>query len=207
LHGLQLEFWHIQIAQVDYATHFWYYSLMPRQISRKLLGLLLTAMMLATSVIPPGYRHSHEGGNDLSHGHADVSHSVSDRFVGNVFPETCHDSHFFDGCLAENSLGDDKTHLHFKIFGISVALPETNRSNEKSGEDSHDNQFVSIRASEDILPVTQSNSDARNLLVPISQDFTPHSIAVFAIPYSLQSATSTLLCDRARHERSGVQLI
>jgi hypothetical protein len=180
---------------------------MLRRIFRNLLGLVLTAMMLATSVIPPGYRHAHEGGNDLSHGHADVSHSVSNRSAGNEYIGTCHDIQSFDGCSDETSLGDDKTHLHFKIFGISVALPDTNRSS-KSGEDSHDNQFASIRASEDILPVSQSNTDARNWLVLISQEYSPQSVmAISAISHSLQSATPTLLCDRARHERSGVQLI
>ena len=181
---------------------------MQRRIFRNLLGLLLTAVMLAFSLIPPGYRHAHEGGNDLSHGHADASHSISHRLTGSEYPGKCHDSQSFDGCSVENSLGDDKTHRHFQFLGFSVALPDTHRPTEKSGEDSHDNQFVSIRASENILPVSQSNTDARNWLIPIAQDYSPHSVmAISATSHSRQSAAPALLCDRARHERSGVQLI
>jgi hypothetical protein len=182
---------------------------MLRRIFRNLLGLLLTAMMLASSVIPPGFRHAHAGGDDLNHGHSNDPYSVSDRISGNEYKisRPCQDIPVFDGYTFENSLGDNTTHRHFQLFGFSVALPDTNHS-PKRGDDSPNNQFVSIRATENISLVTQSNSDMRNWLMPISQDYSPYSVtALSAIPYSLQPVTSTLLCDRARHERSGVQLI
>jgi hypothetical protein len=182
---------------------------MPRCFFRNLLGLSLAAMMLVTSIFPPSFRHSHQGGNDLHHEHFADSSSHFYRIAGNECQEnshSCHSRPSTDVYTLEDSLGDETTHRHFQFLGFSIALPDTYHS-PKSGDDSQNNQFVSIRATENILPVTQSNSDTRNWLIQISQDYSPHSMTVFsAIPHSLQPVALVLLCDSARHERSGVQL-
>jgi hypothetical protein len=184
---------------------------MLRRVFRNLLGLLLTAMMLAASVIPPGYRHAHEEGGDLRHGHSSDFNLAHSGTAGNACQENGHPSHapdLFNGCTVENSPAYDKAHRHFQIFGVSVTLPDTHRSSEKSGDDSPKNQIVSIRTTKDILPAGQSEKVLGNWSVFISLNYSPHTaILPSSISHSLQSATSALLCDRARHERSGVQLI
>jgi hypothetical protein len=104
-------------------------------------------------------------------------------------------------------IAGDASHFHFRWFGFRLALPDDD-SPSKKGEDRGTSKLLLVHAGR--ASISQLHSDSRldhslTLLGPATLATTIAATCP-AVSGSLLPVTPHPLCDRARHERSGVQL-
>jgi hypothetical protein len=169
-------------------------------------------MLLATTLTPPAVQHLHESeGESLQHGHAVpdrvAGHEDVHAWAGQVYG---HDDvtgeHRAGGYAGAEVSAAHPWHLHLVLFGVEMTLPD------RSPQDSQPRPegsvlFISVRSGEDFLPSQPTGQ-------PTFDGPAAVQTAAFAVsaaaPQGARSTSvperSVLLCDRARHERSGVLL-
>lgn len=176
---------------------------MARGVPHALLSLLLSTTMLVWSMSPPAVRHAHEGGSDLSH-HHDAAHGTHDA-------DGTHHNH--DGgnrrslTVVSDVIADETSHLHFHWLGFRLTLPGDD-SPTKTGDEPNSSKLLVIRSGRTPLPQFHSGGRLDKLLTPLCLNAAARDIAAMcpAVVGSLLSVATQPLCDRARHERSGVLL-
>jgi hypothetical protein len=157
-------------------------------------------MLLATSVTSSTYVHGHSGGN-LSHQHDGHDWALSYSTVPTAFHEG-HDSHML------LSAADVHRHGCVVLLGAIAYQPVSDKSSS-----SHEK----LPCSWETLAVVSAAHNVRTLSKSLAVDhFGLVSIADVAIGFVCESkqpaslcagaALASPLCDRARHERSGVLL-
>jgi hypothetical protein len=172
-----------------------------------LVNSLMAATVLAWSMPPPPVQHCHEGGADSSH-----RHDCGDQ--GDLRTDLSSPGHCAsDGGQPRSALptaqgiGGAASHLHFQWLGFRLTLPDDD-SPTKKGEDRCPSKLLFVQASRASVPQVCSDKglDTSLTVLPLN------AIAVgveASYPPSLGSLlrlTPHPLCDRARHERSGVLL-
>jgi hypothetical protein len=109
--------------------------------------------------------------------------------------------------LAANEIGGEASHLHFQWFGFRLTLPDDD-SPTKKGEDRCPSKLLFVQASRAAVPQVYSGNglDTSPTILPLNA--IAADVGAFCSPVlsSLLRLTPHPLCDRARHERSGVQL-
>jgi hypothetical protein len=172
---------------------------MRKQFTQTTTNLLLSALMLASTCLPPALRHAHEGGDEANHRH-DTS-GVRHLKHGHHEAEGYHE-HEVVSITERAVLSDAVVHLHWAIFGIdfSTTLPSEPRSREPA--------VVRVM----VMPaISVSGENAVGVLTAIASqpglDFASvRSVGTTPLqPPNL--VTSAPLCDSARRERSGVLLV
>lgn len=171
------------------------------------MSLLLSGTVLAWSLSPPAVQHAHEGGTDLCHHHgcADTDRDEGDGAHLSRHASDCRQTH--SAAVVPNAIAGQASHLHFEWLGFRLTLPDTD-SPSKKGEDRSASKLLFVQASRDSVPQVYSGTRldrSLTLLSPqaVSADITA---ACPAVSCSLLPVIPHPLCDRARHERSGVQL-
>jgi hypothetical protein len=180
---------------------------MPRGLPKTCLNLLLAAMVLAGAVLPPATRHAHPGGGDLSHRHdgSNGSHQDDQSLAAHVsHPLPCDPSF----ASVRESHASFVGHFHFKWLCLQLTLPDHGTPANGHGHGPNPD-LVFLRAGREtaISSVYASPDNIRTLGPDFQAVLSDNSGRSLLAAYSSASVTSTLLCDRARHERSGVQLI
>ena len=101
-----------------------------------------------------------------------------------------------------------RRHLHFSVFGWEVVLPFGNPPTDSDQSDPTDRVVVQLIDGELIAPSPfQSVDRAIALLSMMPHDtFVPTAVSQIG-SFADTGRSESLLCDTARHERSGVQLI
>jgi hypothetical protein len=166
-------------------------------VEKVLRWMLAAWMLLATSVTSSTFMHNHSGG-DMSHQH-DRSDSQSSVLLA------VHDSH--DGDVS-SSAADVHRHGCLALFGAVTYLPMPGGPTGSGGK--------SLAGWETMVAVSASQ-DVRTLAKGLTIDHSGlASLAVLSTSCICESkqhetlcagaAPASPLCDRARHERSGVQL-
>jgi hypothetical protein len=161
----------------------------------------MVATMLGWSVAPPPAQHRHIGGTDLSHQHESATTGFG-----------CQPPRATDGGLNQavavgtSMIGGEASHLHFQWLGFRLTLPDD--SPTKKGEDRSPSKLLFVQASRASVPQAHTGGRLDTSLTLLPRDLVAADIAsscarVFC---SLLWVESHPLCDRARHERSGVQL-
>jgi hypothetical protein len=179
---------------------------MTKRLPQTPVKLLLAATVLVWSLSPPPTQHSHAGGDDPSHHH---DHVGADRHLAGI----AHESHTASDCghihsvmVLSDAAGSGDSHLHFRWLGFRLTLPDS-EPNNKSQEDHSTSKLLLVYASRcRISPVQLSDRLDLPLLLLALDTRTPTIAAGGAASGSLVPAVSHPLCDRARHERSGVLL-
>jgi len=169
-------------------------------VEHALRWMLAAWMLLATSVTSSTYVHGHSGGN-LSHQH-DSHDSIPSHSSVPVTLYVGHDSHM--------SLPAVEVHRHgcLALLGAVTYQPVSDESS-----DSHDKSPCSWKT----LAVVSAANSVRALSKSLAVGhYGLVSIADVAIGFVCESkqpasrctgtALASPLCDRARHERSGVLL-
>lgn len=179
---------------------------MAKRLARASLNLLLALSLLAGGVIPPAVRHAHEGGNDLAHQH-DVALAGS---LEDARHTECDDHHTLPaGASPVTALIACDSHFHVQWLGFQVTLSGRDTSGPvKSSEDHRTSEWVFVRAVRDMNPAPQNGLQVgRSSIVDLHQPL-PGDTAEVSASVSPSSCPVTVspLCDRARHERSGVLL-
>ena len=176
---------------------------MRNSIRQKTTTLLLSALVLAWGIVPPGVEHSHAGGSDATHrheNHHEVVHQGS------------HD-HDSDDELCESEilpqvplLADSVRHLHWRFLGMKFSMPAPGQPADRGDDDSNVPPAILRVAYEGVPAVHTGPSFARMLLWGICAPSADVVRSLQPIPQPPNLITSMPLCDSARLERSGVLL-
>lgn len=172
------------------------------------MNLLLAVTMVAWSLSPPPFQHAHEGGADLSHHHrhADVDDDeVADFDLAHHHGDAEH-SH--REVTSPSALAGLASHLHFDWLGFRLTLSDEQSSTEK-GDDPSGPKLLFVQAQPcrvdgQRLHSVRSFDPLLTLLDPNA--WAAGNMASCSIASSRPGGTVPPLCDRARHERSGVLL-
>lgn len=167
-------------------------------VEKGLRCMLAALVLLATFHTHSTYVHGHSGGN-LSHGH-----SEADDYTRSQLPVAP-----YDGNDVSAYLSADEVHRH-----QCLALLGTITSKSTSGErtDSHDKStccgtpIAAISASHGVRGLAKSPSLDHTGLIAVTNLTTDYVCQVKQSESFAGVAPVSILCDRARHERSGVLL-
>ncbi len=167
--------------------------------------LLLSAAIAFAAIMPPAVRHAHACG-DRPHDHelfALDDHDHADDHDHDHDGDAAECDHFgHEGLSQEYALETEDgatSHYHFGWFGWCLTAPTSSGisvaiSSGVAGLHAVDWLSLDARKSADRL--TALEADSHNLLAARQR----------MVHCGLMPAASVLLCDTARHERSGVQL-
>jgi hypothetical protein len=179
------------------------------RVIRSLLCVMLSATLLTGSVMFPGYRHAHACGNDMSHKHANFSTTLASLVDHNECPNCgahCRGCRINSMQMIVDSVSDHASHFHLTWFGFQLTLPDSSTPTNENNNES-DNQWVCVRGSNYFKVASQQNFRVEKLSIPVYQRSPLQNLVeIHVADYFSRPVTLTLLCDRARHERSGVQL-
>jgi len=169
---------------------------MLQRSGRAVFHLMLAANVLLAGMVPPAVRHNHQGGSDLSHHHDDLD---------------CVGDHDDDHAAGDHDQGllTDESHFHVGWLGVAVTLTdrapggpaEANASGPWGGW-----LFLRDGCGGRLTPPA-------GLVIGGGLPALHHppwpgdTVALISVlPGSRPALVLRLLCDRARHERSGVLL-
>ncbi len=177
---------------------------MPVRTGKSLTALLQTALLLAVSLAPPGVRHSHSLGERVAGHHR---HAAADGHVHNHH----HVAHRHPGSLEGSvctAIGERPGwHLHLNMLGFEMTLPDPLSSSNESESSGHPN-VVAVAVGREVLSDAATLPSSVPQGSPLTTTPTSQSDAapMLAVVWSDPPVSCTPLCDRARHERSGVLL-
>jgi hypothetical protein len=185
------------------------------------MRLVLSAVLIVTTSMPPGLGHSHAQG-DEPHRHDQVSaghrhgHGHHHRHGASA---TVHHQHnasdrgaqssaagAFDLDRHAKNAAPSRAHVHMCWLGFELTLPSSSIPNDSHpAEDPSAPCFVRLIDSVATEERPQSESS------PIAPNNQVDSLAMaeavcLVAPHASKPACGPSLCDTARHERSGVQL-
>lgn len=168
---------------------------------RRILSVLLSALLAVWGILPPGAVHAHVGGGDPAHQHDDCRESAHHGFHGHGM----HGHHEHAVEPRASWLADFISHIHWRFLGIEFSMPLTECPD--SGDDGPDAMPpVIVRSADEVAPAAQVGPPmGRGLL---AARFAPSfDVAQDSAPFPrLRPGTVDFLCDSARFERSGVLL-
>jgi hypothetical protein len=170
------------------------------------LSLLLAVALLAEGAYSPAVRHTHEGASGRIH-----------RDDGPPIEQSHHELASGEDSFRQAdrliSLGpalvNCTTHLHLNWLGLQFTLPETApQSPGERDEEYRDPSLLFTLVARGARAACLSVAHADDVLAPDRQEASLEGMAGIArsSTCSPPQVTASRLCDRARHERSGVQL-
>lgn len=179
---------------------------MTRGIPRVLVNLLMAAAVLAWSMAPPPVQHSHKGGADLSHHHDSGDHDRA-QADSSVTGHSVSDWGLFCPAAVAEGIGGDASHFHFRWLGFRLTLPDDDSPAQK-GENQCPSQLLFVRDSRSSAPQVSLDKGLNSSVAVPSLNAIVAGADAFCPPVvgSHLRLTPHPLCDRARHERSGVLL-
>ena len=170
---------------------------------RKIVGASVIMLMALASVAPRGYSHSHEATPCREHEHSHQGHSHAHDHI--VCHRHCH------ATAQEESQAvmlSPHSHRHLFWWGLEFVLPPlpTNESGDAPGDfDGAQLSLLASRPSEAVVEMTAPPVVVPTMLLALASELVP--ITAHLAAAAAQRPESNLLCDSARHERSGVLLI
>ena len=170
---------------------------------RKVLSVVLSALMLVWGTVPPGVQHAHAGGSAANHRH-DNCHEVAQH---GSHDHDLDDEHHEHATLPDVSrLAGYVLHLHWRLLGVEFSLPVPEAPVDGNGNEGTVPPAV-VRMMNEIVPARQASpSFGRVLLTAICAPSTDVVSNLEPIPRPPNLVTSMPLCDSARLQRSGVLL-
>ena len=166
-------------------------------------NLLLSALVLAWGIVPPAVRHGHEGGEDTTHRHDVVAHQGHDR--DDRGHSTDATSQPAGSEVSPAVLRSLVVHLHWSLWGVDFSVPVS--EDDQQDDESNAAEPVLVRLVDSVpTPVAESNGSASIDPVTVWQLGLDSAVVPTSSLTTPRLAQSAPLCDRARHERSGVLL-
>ena len=170
---------------------------------QKTMNLLLSALVLAWGIVPPGVQHAHAGGSDTTHKHDTTCREVAHHDSHNHESDEGHHEQATESDLS--LLADYVLHLHWRYLGVEFSMPMPEEPAD--GDDEGTVPPAVVRGMNEVVPTTQAGpSFCRVVLATLC---TPNADVVLTLtpaPRSPNLVTSIPLCDSARLERTGVLL-
>lgn len=171
----------------------------PRQ-RKRIVAWLLAVIVVVGVVSPPGYRHTHVGG-DARHDHqSQIEHQQS------LADLERHGHHHATHHTA--SLTGHVVHTHAAILWIGITLSVPANSDSEPSKSDRDDLPVLVRIADACLPTAGDRSSTSSFTAAESPVLTTAAVpSSSSTKYAQPTVASVLLCDTARHERSGVLCI
>lgn len=168
-------------------------------------SVVLAALLLASTVAPPAIRHVHAvvEGDTVHHRH-DSGHGPSERHGHGGGVDSHHrvESERTPPSLA----GGQLWHLHVELLGFDFTLPDL-PSDERDGKPGCQVECVMPWSAKAPITLRSTASSDTYQVVPQLMSAALRDAAPLQVVVSPTSPIlSAPLCDRARHERSGVLL-
>lgn len=173
------------------------------KIQKRMTAWLLAVLVVGGSISPPAYRHAHAGG-DIAHDHhfdGDHRHLETHSHHGHGHSHSHPHRHQADDPIAAEA---PTSHMHLAILGVELTLPTSERDDD-SPDSERDNLPVIVQLSHEC--VLSANGQYRGLNQEATSSAFGSSSFISAVKlqkYVPPTALPVLLCDAARHERSGV---
>ena len=171
---------------------------------------LLSVVLLIATTMPPAVAHIHSGSSDphflasVDHGH---EHEHAHHFGHHVNSAT-HPHHHRSPAAESPDIAESDWHLHISFFGCEIILPAGSPPLRNSQDEGAEPYLVQVLDSDATVPFACSVTHwAKWALAPTQTFLLSPCPPLFLSPLSHTGRNESLLCDTARHERSGVQLI
>lgn len=196
-----------------------------KRLLHKVMTILLSGVVLASTVLPPAVCHAHaEGDRPHSHEHSHERPESDEHDHGHGHQHDAaavshHDEHRHhepsehEDERATGGIEPASGHLHFSIsgFDFSLPIPSDDGSDGPLSPTGHNaGYFGIVRLTDDTVTVPCVDfadlvnlSASTPLAIASLVDQTPQTARWLCV----RAADRTLLCDSARCERSGVLLI
>ena len=166
---------------------------------------LLMVVLLATGGVSLGMRHAHPGGGRPHHHHgAGEIECLAEDHGGAPHHHDAYDAHDHKAVAAA------PLHRHVFLLGFEITFPDSGQT----GEDSQDttsttgkNMFMRLVSGDVVQPPTAASG------VASTAELAPLELATIRLVHRPTARDGRMasalprLCDSARHERSGVQLM
>ncbi|MBI1903704.1 MAG: hypothetical protein HYS13_21585 [Planctomycetia bacterium] len=188
-----------------------------RRHLRLALGLPITAAMLVTGVIPPAVRHAHaDGEKPHDHSTSPVVHSHGHhRHVHHHHDHSARHHHrYHDDAMTATtvSVRGVTEHWHLRLFGWDLTLPVQDRENSQRHPLDDGNRLaalVRLPQGDAVLASPTLVASMLHLDAMAPGEFLNADACngLRGSAHRPRLLASLPLCDAARHERSGVQLI
>jgi hypothetical protein len=168
------------------------------------VNLFLSALVLAWGLAPPGIRHGHEGGEDRSH-----------RHNGGANDEDHNDGRVLLANGDSRQVGSERSpvvlcslvvHLHWSLLGVDFSVPVSDGDRSDNGSSSGDPVVVRLVDSVP-TPALERDRSVNCDSVTVQHSGLAADVDQASSLTPVGPTPSAPLCDRARHERSGVLLI
>jgi hypothetical protein len=177
---------------------------MRKRFNGVITNLLLSALVLAWGIAPPAIRHGHEGGEDSSHRHDAVAYHGHDHDDRGYFADEA--SQPADSGVSPTVLRGLVVHLHWSLLGVDYSMPVS--EDDQPGDVSNPADLVVVRLVDSVpTPVLGNNGSSSLCPVAVSQPGLNSPVVQTVSLAKPSLVPSAPLCDRARHERSGVLLV
>jgi hypothetical protein len=177
---------------------------MQKRLGGIVANLLLSALVLAWGIVPPAIRHGHEGGEEANHSHEAVAHHEHDH-DGHQHPGH-EDSQPAGAVVSPGAFRGLVVHLHWSLFGVDFSVPVS--QNEPPEDGSNNAEPALVRLVDSVpSPVLGNSSFAGDSSAAAAQAGLDSAVAPTSLLTTGKLTQSAPLCDRARHERSGVLLV
>jgi hypothetical protein len=183
----------------------------------KLLRSTLAICTLIAGMTPPAMRHSHGQSTDLDRALEGVDATQANSAHRPINGQASHSHHHaavnsqhgrHDHSHRPISSGEISAtfdHYHAWFLGWTLTWPVSERSHPKDNNESQDPPYIGVITS---ISSVSALSGLPNLRAVISIDAKPAGWHVAAIQqFRSLKRHAVPLCDTARHERSGVQLL
>lgn len=170
---------------------------------KRMTAWLIAVLVLGGSISPPAYRHAHAGG-DIAHDHhfdGVHRHLETHSHHGHGHSHSHPHRHQADYPIAAEA---PTSHSHLAILGFELTLP-TSEHEDDSPDSERDKMPVIERVSHEC--VLTANGEDRSLNEQATSSALGATAFISAVKfpkYVPPTALPVLLCDAARHERSGV---
>ena len=177
---------------------------MRQRFSATPTNLLLSTLVLAWGIVPSAIRHGHEGGEDTNHRHEAVANHGRDHDDRGHSSDA--DSQPAGSEVSPAVLRSLVVHLHWSLFGVDFSVPVSEDDQPDDGSNAAEPAVVRLVDSVP-TPAIENDRSPSNSLVTASQPGLDSAVVPTSSLTTPSLTQSAPLCDRARHERSGVLLV
>jgi hypothetical protein len=161
-------------------------------------------LVLAWGVAPPAIRHGHEGGEDAEHRHEHEAASQHGHHDGGHAGD--EDLPTAGVVVSLTPLRSLVVHLHWNFLGVGFSVPVSQDDQPDGGDDHARPEMVRLVDSVP-TPVVAGGDRVSNPLATAAQRRSDRPVFATLPTHRSQPAQTAPLCDRARHERSGVLVV
>lgn len=177
---------------------------MRKRFGRTATNLLLSALVLAWGIVPPAVRHGHDGGDEPNHRHKAVAHHSHEH--GDHDHPSDGASRSVESQVSPSALRGLVFHLHWSFFGVEFSVPMSEDDQSDDARHAAEPAIVRLVASVP-APVLHNSTFMGGFSATGAQPALDLPVGLTSSLTNPNLTRSAPLCDRARHERSGVLLV